>query len=159
MVEKLDVTSLPSAIRAKKEKTKKTFADYGFMAQRVDEQEAILEAEGGTRKFSIKILDQQSSRIYVCVAEPVQNGGEAKTQSVFLLKRKDSKGWLKGGESFREFAACPVVAGSDQDSAASAYGGDCNTSAETRCALRSAAVAFSPGTASGHSLRGINARR
>ena len=124
MVEKLDVTSLPSAIRPKKEKAKKTFADYGFMAQRVDEHEAILEAPGGTRKFAIKILDQQSSGIYVCFAEPVQNGGEAKTQSVFLLKRKESKGLLKGRESCREFAACPVVGGSDQDSAASAYGGD-----------------------------------
>jgi hypothetical protein len=124
VVEKLDVTSLPSAIRPKKEKEKKTSADYGFTARRPDEHEAILEAPGGTRKFSIKILDKQSSGIYVCLAEPLQNGGEAKTQSVFLLKRKDSKVLLKGPESFREFAACPVVGGSDQDSAASAYGGD-----------------------------------
>ena len=124
VVEKLDVTSLPSAIRPKKEKAKKTFADYGFTAQSVDEHEAILEAPDGTRKFSIKILGQQSSGIYVCLAEPVQNGGEAKTQSVFLLKRKDSNGLLKGRESFRGFAACPVIGGSDQDSAASAYGGD-----------------------------------
>ena len=124
VVEKLDVTSLPSAIRPKKEKAKKTFADYGFTVQSVDEHEAILDAPGGTRKFSIKILAQQSAGIYVCLAEPVPNGGEAKTQSVFLLKRKASNGLLRGRESFREFAACPVVGGIDQDSAASAYGGD-----------------------------------
>lgn len=51
VVEKLDVTSLQSAIRPKKEKATKTFADYGFTAQSVDEHEAILEAPGGTRKF------------------------------------------------------------------------------------------------------------
>jgi hypothetical protein len=124
VVEKLDVTSLPSSIRPKKEKAKKTFADYGFTVQIVDEHEAILEAPGGTRKFSIKILAQQPSGIYVCLAEPLQDGGEAKTQSVFLLKWKNSNGLLKGRESFREFVACPVVGGSDQDSAASAYGGD-----------------------------------
>ena len=52
VVEKLDVTSLPSAIRPKKEKAKKTSADYGFTARSLDEHEAILEAPGGTRKFS-----------------------------------------------------------------------------------------------------------
>ena len=124
VVEKLDVISLPSAIRPKKEKAKKTFADYGFTAQGIDEHEAILQAPGGTRKFWIKILDQQSSGIYVCLAEPLQKGGEAKIQSVFLLQRRDSKGLLKARESFREFAACPVVSGSDQDSATTPYGGD-----------------------------------
>ena len=121
VVEKLDVTSLPSAMRPKKEKAKKTFVDYGFTAQSVDEHEAILEAPGGTGKFAIKILDRQSSGIYVCLAESPQSGSGAKTQSVFLLKIKDSSGLLKGRESFREFAACPVVGGSDQDSA-SGYG-------------------------------------
>ena len=124
VVQKLDVTSLPSAIRPKKEKAKKTFADYGFTVQSVDEHEAIVEAPGGTWKFWIKILDQQSSGIYVCLAEPLQKGGETKIQSVFLLQRKDSQRLLKGRESFREFAACPVVSGSDQDSATTPYGGD-----------------------------------
>ena len=124
VVEKLDVTSLPSTIRPKKEKAKKTFADYGFTAQSLDEHEAILDEPGGARKFSIKILEQQSSGIYVCFAEPVQNGGKAKTQSVFLLRRKDSSGLLKGRESFREFAACPVIGGNDQNSATNGYGGD-----------------------------------
>src|SRR6266478_5720276 len=39
VVEKLDLTSLPSAFRPKKEKGKKTLADYGFTAQRMDENE------------------------------------------------------------------------------------------------------------------------
>ncbi len=124
IVEKLDITSLPSAIRPKREKGKKTFADYGFTAQRVDENEAMIEAAGGARRLSIKVLDQRPSGIYVCVAEPEKNGGEAKTQSVVLLKRNDSNALLKGHESWREFASCPVIGGSDKDSEASAYGGD-----------------------------------
>jgi hypothetical protein len=120
VVEKLDLTSLPSALRPKKEKGKKTFADYGFTAQRADESEAVLEAPGGVRRLAIKVLDQKSSGIYVCVAEPGENGGAAKTQRVILLKRKDVNALLKGRESFREFAACPVVGGSDSTS--SSYG-------------------------------------
>jgi hypothetical protein len=44
VVEKLDLTSLPSEFRPKKEKGKKTLEDYGFTAQRIDENEAIIEA-------------------------------------------------------------------------------------------------------------------
>ena len=120
VIEKLDVTSLPAAIRPKKEKGKKTFADYGFAAQRVDENEAVIEAAGGVKRLAIKVLDQKSSGIYVCVAEPGENGGQAKTQSVLLLKRNDPRALLKGRESFREFAACPVIGGSD--STGSSYG-------------------------------------
>jgi len=120
VVEKLDLTSLPSALRPKKEKGKKTFADYGFTVQTVDESEAVLEAAGGVRRLAIKVLDQKSSGIYVCVAERGENRGSAKTQSVILLKRKDASALLKGRESFREFTACPVVDGSD--SASNSYG-------------------------------------
>jgi len=123
IVEKLDITSLPVAIRPKKEKGKKTFADYGFTAQGVDDGETIIQAVGGTRKLSIKVLDQKSSGIYVCVAEPGQNAGKAKIQSVVLLKRNDSNALLKGRESWREFASCPVVGGTGKDSEVSA-GGD-----------------------------------
>ena len=42
VIEKLDLTSLPSALRPKKEKGKKTFADYGFTVHTVDESEAVL---------------------------------------------------------------------------------------------------------------------
>ena len=66
--------------------------------------------------MAIKVLDQKSSGIYVCVAEAGENGGSGKTQSVILLNRKDANALLKGRESFREFAACPVVGGSDATS-------------------------------------------
>src|SRR6266705_6752783 len=107
VVEKLDLTSLPSAFRPKKEKGKKTLADYGFTAQRMDENEAIIEAADGVRRLAIKVLDQKSSGIYVCVAESGENGGETRAQSVVLLKRKNPNVLLKGRESFQEFAACP----------------------------------------------------
>jgi len=113
VIEKLDVTSLPSAFRPKKEKGKKTFADYGFSEQTVDETEAVIEAAGGVKRLAIKVLDQKPSGIYVCVAEPGENGGQATTQSVLVLKRNDPSALLKGRESFREFAACPVIGGSD----------------------------------------------
>src|SRR5467141_3068555 len=90
VIKKLDVTSLPSTFRPKKEKGKKTLADYGFTVQTVDENEAVIEAGGGVRRLAIKVLDQKSSGIYVCVAEPGENGGQAKMQSVILLKRKHS---------------------------------------------------------------------
>ncbi len=121
VVEKMDLTSLPSAFRPKKEKGKKTLADYGFTAQTVNENEAVIEAPGRVRRLAIKVLDQKSSGIYVCVAERGENGGETKTQSVVLLKRKNPRALLKGRESFREFAACPVIGGSD--SATNSYGG------------------------------------
>jgi len=120
VIEKLDVTSLPSTFRPKKEKGKKTFADYGFTVQKVDENEAVVEAVGGMKKLSIKVLDQKSSGIYVCVAEPSENGGQAKTQSVLMLKRNEPRALLKGRESFQEFATCPVIDGSD--STTSSYG-------------------------------------
>jgi hypothetical protein len=114
IVEKLDVTSLPAALRPKKEKGKKTFADYGFTAQRMDEGETIIQAGGGTRKLSIKVLDQRASGIYVCITEPGQIPGQAKVQSVVLLKRNDSNSLLKGRESWREFASCPVVGAAEK---------------------------------------------
>jgi hypothetical protein len=120
VVEKLDVTSLPSVFRPKKEKGKKTFADYGFTTQKVDENETIIEAAGGARKLAIKVLDQKSSGIYVCISEPGENGGRAKTQSVVLLKRNESNALLKGHMTFREFASCPAIGGSD--SSGGSYG-------------------------------------
>ena len=108
VVEKLDVTSLPSAFRPKKEKGKKTLADYGFTVQTVDESEAVLEAAGGVRRLAIKVLDQKSSGIYVCVTEPGENGGDTKAQSVVLLKRKNPNTLLKGHESrFENFLNVP----------------------------------------------------
>jgi hypothetical protein len=122
VVEKLDVTSLPSVFRTKKEKGKKTFADYGFVVRSVAEDEAFIEAVDGARKLAIKVLNQKSSGIYVCVAEQEQAGAETKTQSVVFLQRKDPNALLKGRESFREFAGCPVIGGSD--ATADSTGGD-----------------------------------
>jgi hypothetical protein len=121
VVAKLDLNSLPSAFRPRKEKGKKTFADYGFKARMVDQSEAIVEAPSPGKGLKIKVLDQKPSGIYVCIVEPGQNKAETKTQSVVLLKRKDPNSLLKGHESFREYAACPVIGGSD--STAGSYGG------------------------------------
>jgi hypothetical protein len=121
VIEKLDVTSLPSTFRPKKEKGKKTFADYGFTPQKMDQNEAIIEGTGGVRRLAIKVLDQKSSGIYVCVTEPRENGSDPKAQSVVLLKRKNPNALLKGREAFREFAACPAIGGSD--SATNSYEG------------------------------------
>jgi hypothetical protein len=120
VAEKLDLTSLPSTLRPKKEKGKRTIADYGFSAQTVSQNETVIEGASGGKKFAITILDQTSSGIYACVAEPGENGGAAKTQTVIFLKRKDASALLKARESWREFAACPVIGGSD--STAGAYG-------------------------------------
>ena len=122
VIEKLDVTSLPSAFRPKKERTRKTFADYGFTSQKVDQNDAVIEAGGGVKRLTIEVLAQTSNGIYMCFAEPGQNGGDAKTQSVVLLKRKDPNALLQGRESFREFAACPVIGGTGLE--ADSYGGD-----------------------------------
>jgi hypothetical protein len=122
VIEKLDVTSLPSSLRPKKEKGKKTFADYGFMSQGVGDNEAVIEAAtGGGRKLAIKILDQRPSGIYVCVTEPGEKGGSPKMQSVIFVKRKDPSTLLKGHESWREFSACAAIGGGDSTS--NAYGG------------------------------------
>jgi hypothetical protein len=120
VAEKLDLRSLPSTFRPKKQKGKRTSADYGFTTQVVSDNEAVIEAAGGDKKFAITILDQTSSGIYACVAEPGENGGTAKAQSVIFLKRRDASALLKARESWREFAACQVIGGSD--STTGAYG-------------------------------------
>jgi hypothetical protein len=119
VINKLDVTSLPSGFWAKKAKGKKTIADYGFTAQTLNDSETVIEADG-VKKLAIKILDEKSSGIYVCVGTPELNGADTKTQNVILLRMKDSNALLKGRESFREFAACPIIGGSDSSAS---YGG------------------------------------
>lgn len=122
VVEKLDATSLPDAMRPKKEKGKKTLADYGYKAQKIEENEAIVAAPGGARALWFTVLEGGPSGIYVCAAEMGQNGGTAKTQTVMLLRWKDGNALLRGRESFREFDSCPVIG--ESDSTTSAYGGD-----------------------------------
>jgi uncharacterized protein YpuA (DUF1002 family) len=121
VVGNLDLTSLPSTIRPKKEKGKKTLADYGYTAQTVQDNDVIIEAPGSVRTLSIKVLDQKPSGIYACVAVSEQKGGEPKAQSVLLLKRYDSTALLKGSFSWREFASCPVIGGNNSQTDVTPY--------------------------------------
>ena len=121
VINKLDVTSLPSGFWSKKVRGKKTFADYGFTAKTPNDNEAVIEAADGVRKLVIKVLNQKSLGIYVCIGTPGVNEDGTKTQSVVLLRMKDSNALLEGRESFQEFAACPVIGGSDLSE--NSYGG------------------------------------
>ncbi len=118
VVDKLDITSLPSPFRTKKEKGKKTFADYGFQSQAVDENNACLWAAGGVSSLTITVLQHNSDGIYVCLAGSGQNRDEGKTQSVIHLKWNDRAASLKGSTAFREFASCPAIG---TEEAASSY--------------------------------------
>jgi hypothetical protein len=117
--EKVDVTTLPSAIRPKAVKSKKTFADYGYVAREVDERKALLDSPQGAPKISIEVLEAQKSGIFVCVNSQASGKSNAKFQRVLLLRLKD--GLLKGRETWKEFDACPVIGGGDQDSSSSNY--------------------------------------
>jgi len=121
VVENLDVTTLPSGLRPKRDHDKKTFSDYGYVASSLDDNQAVMATPAGTQ-INIKILEQKSSEIYVCVAGSAENAGSARIQRVFLLKVKNSGSLLKGRESWKEFDACPVMGGTDHDSTADAYG-------------------------------------
>jgi len=83
VVEKLDLTSLPSAFRPKKEKGKKTFADYGFTAQRMDENEAIIEAADGVRRLAIKVLDEKSSGSTCALRNPEKTGARQRRRASY----------------------------------------------------------------------------
>lgn len=120
VVAKLDVTTLPSAIRPKRKKGKKTFAEYGYVAREVADKEALVVAEApASPQISIKVLEQKSAGIFVCV------GGQAKdanshVQRVYLLRMKNANSLLKGRESWREFDGCPALGGVE-DEASSSY--------------------------------------
>jgi hypothetical protein len=121
VAEKLDVTTLPSAIRPKPEKGKKTFGDYGYMTRLVDEKQIFAEAPPRGAQINIRILELKASAIYVCVEGQGQNAANGHIQRVVLLKMKNANGFLKGRESSREFDVCPEIGGTD-DSASSSYG-------------------------------------
>ena len=42
VVEKLNVTTLPSGIRPKRDHNKKTFSDFGYMTSSLDENQAVV---------------------------------------------------------------------------------------------------------------------
>jgi hypothetical protein len=117
--EKVDVTTLPSAIRPKAVKDKKTFSDYGYVTRALDEKKALLDPPQGTSQVSIDVLEAQKSGIYVCVNS--QSAGEShdRFQRVLLLKLKN--GLLKGRETWKEFDSCPAIGGGDKDSSSSGY--------------------------------------
>jgi hypothetical protein len=117
--EKLDVTTLPSAIRPKPVKSKKTFGDYGYVGREIDEKKAQLDPPQRAPQVSIEVLEAQKSGIYVCVNS--QSAGEShdRFQRVLLLKLKN--GLLKGRGTWKEFDSCPVIGGVDKDSSSSGY--------------------------------------
>ena len=119
VVEKLDVTSIPSAIGPKREKGKRTFGDFGYVTQKLDDNEALVQAPQGLSKIAINILEENKSGIYVCFNARAQQQSSAQIQRVFLLKLKS--GFLKGRESWKEFDSCPVIGGTDDNSATDAY--------------------------------------
>jgi hypothetical protein len=120
VAEKLDVTTLPSSIRPKPQKSKKTFGDYGYVTKLMDEKQIFAETTPGGAQIHIRILELKASAIYVCVEGQGQNATSADIQLVVLLKMKNANGFLKGRESSREFDVCPVI-GAD-DSATNSYG-------------------------------------
>ncbi len=123
VVEKLDVTSMPAAIRLKRKKGKRTFGDYGYVTRRLDDNEAQVEAPQERSQITISVLEENKSGIYVCFNDQTQKPGSSQNQRVFLLTVKTGDGLLKGRESWKEFESCPVIGGSDSDGATDAYGG------------------------------------
>jgi hypothetical protein len=109
VAEKLDVTTLPSPIRPKPEKKKKTFYDYGYATQPPNEKGALVETGPAGSQIKFKILEQKESGIYVCVAGAAKNVGGGQIQQVLLLKLKDQSALLKARESWKEFPGCPVT--------------------------------------------------
>ena len=119
VVDKLDVTTLPSTIRPKHEKAKKTFSDYGYATRQLDEKEAIIGPTPSGPQINIRVLQREATGIYVCVAGTQKN--KERIQRVLFLRLKNSTGLLKGRESLKEFRSCPEIGGSDNDSAVSSY--------------------------------------
>jgi len=120
--ERLDVTTLPSIIRPKPEKKKKTFTEYGYVLRQTEDKQVIIEAAPGGSQINIRILEQKASAIYVCVQGPGPDAASGPMQRVVLLRFKKSNDLLKGRESFREFAGCPVM-GVDPATVEDTYGG------------------------------------
>ena len=123
VAEKLDVTSIPSAIRPKREKRKRTFGDYGYVTRKIEDKEVLVEAPQRRSQIAISILEEGKSGIYVCLNGQAQNESSSHIQRVFLLKLKRGNGLLKGRESWKEFDSCPPLGGTDNDPPADSYGG------------------------------------
>lgn len=116
VVGKLDVTTLPAAIRPKPQKGKKTFAEYGYVTRQIGDKDAVLEVTPKTSQINIRVLEQESGGIFVCVEGQAKDAG-GRIQRVYLLRMKGANSLLKGRESWREFDGCPVVGGVDAEAA------------------------------------------
>ena len=123
VLQKLDVTTLPSSIRPKPEKGKKTFGDYGYRTHQLDEKEALVERTPGGAQIDVRILEQKSSGIYVCVQGPSEKANGGQIQRVYFLKLKNPNGLLKGRESWKEFDGCPAIGVDPASLADSSTGG------------------------------------
>jgi hypothetical protein len=110
VAEKLDVTSFPSSIGPRRTKGRYTFGDYGFVARKVTEKEAVLELEDGGWRFRLGVLERTDAGIVLCLEDQALNGGSYHTQSVLLLSRQDAQDLLKGHESRTTFKDCPTFA-------------------------------------------------
>ena len=119
--DKVNVTTLPSAIRPKPVKGKQTFGDYGYVARELDEKKALLDPPQGASQISIEVLEAEKSGIYVCMNSQPAKKGAGRFQRVFLLKMKNANGLLKGKETWKEFDSCPVIGGAADDSSSSGY--------------------------------------
>jgi hypothetical protein len=117
---KLDVTSLPAAVRPKTEKRKKTFVDYGYQSAASGEKEIVISAPSGSQ-IKLRILEQSEKGIYACVTDKAPTSGEVRAQRVVLLKRKDVNGLLKGKDTFKEFDRCPAIPVESDEFQSSAY--------------------------------------
>ena len=119
--EKVDITTLPSAIRPKRVKGKRTFGDYGYVPREIDEKKALLDSPQEASQISIEVLEAAKSGIYVCMNSEPGRKSAGRFQRVFLLKLKNADGLLKGKETWKEFDSCPVIGGSSNDSSSSGY--------------------------------------
>jgi hypothetical protein len=113
VVEKLDMRSIPSTIRPKLARGKKTFGDYGYATQTVDDKEALVKAPQGSSQIAINVLEETTAGIYVCVTGQGQHPSPGRIQRVLLLKATNADGLLKGREASKEFDSCPVIGGAD----------------------------------------------
>jgi hypothetical protein len=120
VVEKLDVTTIPYAMRPKKDKGKKTFSDYGYVTRQMDEKEALVEATPG-RRVAIRVLEQEQAGIYVCIDGSGKNASDGRIQRVLLLQWKGPDGLLKGRESSKDFNSCQAIGGLDDATGGSSY--------------------------------------
>ncbi len=110
VTEKLDLTAFPSSIGPRRTKGRYTYKDYGFVARKLTEKEAVLEEEDGSWRFRVSILERTDAGIFICLEDQALNGGSYHTQSVLFLDRSDEQSLLKGHATKMTFKDCPAFA-------------------------------------------------